>query len=260
MSYVARLRAIQSALQDVVSHAADVKSQLDQAAQSYQATTQAVVASQQEAQAHIARTISSMSGAAATVHESAAAISSSSSRAAEATKAAAQTVATESQRIATAADTVHDEAKKKLADLEYLLKQSGNIWDTQVVELIEAIKIGGAPVELLISQFGDAMIEGKRLTEWLQGANLKGYQHDLRDLITELGTGQAVVSDALAFLGESQLSIAKKFKEVIEMYKAGKVSLQFVLDQAERIRHAMPDSDFADLAGAIENALKKGHL
>ena len=174
--------------------------------------------------------------------------------------ASAQQVLAEVQKLTAAADAAVATSRDHLGELSLLLQNSTNIWDQQVLALIDSIKVGAAPVELLIAQFGEAVIQGKRLTEFLDGANLHQYRDEVRELVRDLQGGKADVDEALKLLGESQLAIAKKLKETIDLFRQGKVSLEFVAQLVEQIQRAMPDSDFADLAEAIEDALRKGDL
>lgn len=203
-------------------------------------------------QEEAARTVTSLS----TVSSSSRAAADSASASVAASRHAQEEV----ERITKALDDAAQQAPSKLDELQVVLEKAANVWGSQVLELIEAIKVGAAPVELLIQQFGEARINGETLIEFLRGANLKQYQNEIRDLIREIHSGAASVDDALKLLGESQIWVAKKLKETIDLFRQGKVSFQFVVDLVRELQRTMPDSDFADLAGAIEDALRKGDL
>jgi uncharacterized protein YukE len=163
------------------------------------------------------------------------------------------------EQTAAAADA-HQVAATRLDDLAQSIANTGNLWDKALLELIDSVKLGVTDVQDLLSKYGDAMIQGERVREYLKGLDLTVYRVNVQELIRELHTGQATIADTLAFLGQSQLGFAKQFAEVIQLFQAGKVTLQRVRDVVAQIGKLFPDTDFADLAKAVEDALRKGDL
>jgi hypothetical protein len=258
------LRLLLVVLDDVGGRARTVKADLDathQAASAYQTIVlPAIVAGQAAIEQAAALTISTMSNAAGAVHGSVEQMSASASRAVEAGQRAAQEVQSAAQQIQDHAATAHEVAATRLDDLAHIVQGSANLWDKAVAELIDAIKIGASDVQDLITLYGDAMVEGQTLREFLRGLDLTAYRDNVQELVRELNAGQATIEDTLKFLGQSQLGFAKQFAEIIELFRSGKLTLQAVKDAVAQIEKLFPDTEFADLAEAIENALRKGQL
>jgi uncharacterized protein YukE len=164
------------------------------------------------------------------------------------------------QEQAAAAADAHQAAATRLDDLAQSIANTGNLWDKALLELIDSVKLGVTDVQDLLSKYGDAMIQGERVREYLKGLDLTVYRDNVQELVRELHAGQATIADTLAFLGQSQLGFARQFAEVIQLFQAGKVTLQRVRDVVAQIGKLFPDTDFADLANAIEDALRKGDL
>lgn len=254
------LRSLLSLLDDVRTRASSVRSEVEAATASYSQHIAAVVAAQEEVQRAASSTISTMASAAGSIHESGELMSSSAGRAVETSERAAQQVVAAARRIEEQAGAAHEVASTRLDDLAQAIANTGNAWDKALLELIDSVKLGVTDVEDLLSKYGDAMIQGERVREYLKGLDLTVYRDNVQELVRALHDGQATIGDTLKFLSQSQLGFAKQFAEVIQLFQAGKVTLQRVRDVVAQIERIFPDTDFADLAGAIEDALRKDQL
>jgi DNA-binding ferritin-like protein (Dps family) len=157
------------------------------------------------------------------------------------------------------AEDFHTVAATRLDDLLQLLGNA-NEGTAGLIQLIEEIKLGAAPIANLKLFWGEALVEGEKLKDFLGSIDLSGYRANINAFIDELRKGTAEISQVMKFLGESQLVLAKQFAQVIELFKAGKVTLERVKDLVRQIEQFYPGSDLAELAGAIEDALRKGDL
>jgi hypothetical protein len=147
----------------------------------------------------------------------------------------------------------------RLDDLLRLLGPS-NPATAGLIQLIEEIKLGAKPVQELTKLWGDAMVNGQKLKDFLGRLDLNVYRESMEDFTRELEAGSKKVSDVLEFLGNSQHVLAQQFSKVIELFRAGKVTLQAVMDVVRQIQSFYPNSDFSDLAKAVEDGLRKGDL
>jgi hypothetical protein len=250
-------------LAQVGDQARTAKADLDAAhgsAEAFHGRMLTVAAAQEGVRGALASTVSSMSTAAAAVDETAAAVSASAGRAVEAGQRAAEGVRTAAQQIEDGTANTHQVAATRLDDLAQVLANAGNRWDKALGELIDSVKLGATDVQDLLTLWGDAVVQGQRVREFLKGLDLTVYRDNVQELVRELHDGRATIDDTLQFLGQSQLAFAKQFKEVIELFQSGKVTLQRVREVVAQIEKLFPDTDFADLAEAIEDALRKGQL
>jgi len=146
----------------------------------------------------------------------------------------------------------------RLDDLQDAVANHANLWNKAVSELIDAVKIGAIPIQQLIKLYGDAQIGGQRLREYLDGLDFNFYQNKVHDLITGLQNGTIEIAQVQDYLGKTQLLFAKQLADVIELFRKGAVTLKRVEEIVKDIKKAFPQSDFADLAQALEDALRKG--
>jgi DNA-binding ferritin-like protein (Dps family) len=146
----------------------------------------------------------------------------------------------------------------RLDDLQDAVANHANLWNKAVSELIDAVKIGAVPIQQLITLYGDAQIGGQRLREYLDGLDFNFYQNKVHDLITGLQNGTVEIAQVQDYLGKTQLLFAKQLADVIELFRKGAVTLKRVEEIVKDIQKAFPQSDFADLAQALADALRNG--
>ncbi len=259
MGYLRDLQSLGTVLDDVAERArlalADLQA-IQGAADAVDARMQQVVRQQSEVQAVVSKTISSMSAAAGEVAGASDRMVTSSRRAAETSRQAADEVKAAADSI----DKSYTATATRLDDLALTLKGSANLWDKAILDLIEGVKIGTTSVQELLTLYGDAKIGTETLREYLGRIDLTVYRDNIQGLVRDLHEGTASVDAAIKFLGASELAFAKQFSEVINLFRQGKVTLEKVKDMVGQIEKLFPDSDLADLAGAIEDALLKGDL
>jgi hypothetical protein len=156
------------------------------------------------------------------------------------------------------ADQTHEHLATRLDDLADAVADHSNIWNRTVAELIDAVKNGVVPIEHLLKLYGDAQIGGQRLREYLAGMDLHVYHDQVADLINALQRGKIEIGDVLEYLNRSQLPFVKQLASTIELFKQGKVSLERVKEIVAQLQKLWPDSQFSDLAQALQVALQQG--
>jgi DNA-binding ferritin-like protein (Dps family) len=146
----------------------------------------------------------------------------------------------------------------RLDDLQNAVADHSNLWNKAVSELIDAVKIGAVSIHQFLDLYSNARIEGERLTEYLKGLDLNTYQNHIRSLIQGLREGTTEITEVQKVLGETQLTFAKRLSEVIDLFRQGAVTLKRVQEIVRQVQQAFPESDLADLAGALYDALRRG--
>ena len=170
----------------------------------------------------------------------------------------AQTVATTLTDLQQQAQQAHTHITTRLDDLQNAVADQSSLWNKAVSELIAAVKIGAVSIHQLLDLYGNARIEGERLTEYLKGLDLNTYQNHIRSLIQGLREGTTEIAEVQKVLGETQLTFAKRLSEVIDLFRQGAVTLKRVQEIVRQVQQAFPESDLADLAGALYDALRRG--
>jgi hypothetical protein len=185
-------------------------------------------------------------------------VASASSSITTAAEAASAAVASSTAKIADATHT----AANKMDDLVQLVADRSNLWGAGIANLIEAIKIGAAPVDDLFRLFGGTMVEGQRLEQFLGGsaAQWAFYGREVTKLANQLNQGAVDISKVLDFLSQTQLTFAKQLVDIIKLFEQGKVTLETVEKTVAEAKKTFPGTEFADLAGALYAALLKGKL
>jgi hypothetical protein len=156
------------------------------------------------------------------------------------------------------ADSTHGHLATRLDDLADVVADHSNLWNKAVDELIDAVKNGVEPVEKLITLYGDARIGGQRLREYLAGMDLHVYQQQVQALTTGLQQGRVEIGEVLEYLGQSELPFIKQLTDTIKLFQQGKVSLQRVKEIVDQLHKIWPDSQFSDLATALQQSLQQG--
>jgi DNA-binding ferritin-like protein (Dps family) len=205
-------------------------------------------------QAHEAtqRLTTSTQGAATSLSSLPSLLSSVSSQATQ----TAQTIHTTLTDLTRTAEQVQTQITTRLDDLQNAVADHSNLWNKAVSELIDAVKIGAAPIQQLLDLYGDAQIGGQRLTEYLKGLDLTYYRDQVRELIQGLREGTVEIAEVQQHLGQTQLLFAKQLSEVIDLFRQGAVTLKRVEEIVRQVQKAFPDSEFSDLAQALYDALR----
>ncbi len=173
---------------------------------------------------------------------------------------AAASVAAGVASIVDATANVKPKVANRLDDLQSLLSDHTNLWNKAVDEMIDAVRIGAVPIEELLKLYGDAMVNGERVRDFLKGLDLHQYVAQVDELSKGLYDGSVKISQVTDFLGSTQLLFAKQIADTIKLFQQGKVTLEQVRTIIEGIKNLFPTAEFADLAKAIEDALAKGQL
>jgi len=169
-----------------------------------------------------------------------------------------QSVQTALTDMHTQTEAAHTQIATRLDDLQDAVANHANLWNKAVSELIDAVKIGAVPISQLITLYGDAQIGGQRLREYLDGLDFNFYKDKVHDLIAGLHDGSVEIAQVQDYLGKTQLLFAKQLADVIELFRKGAVTLKRVEEIVKDIKTAFPQSEFADLAQALADALRKG--
>lgn len=157
-------------------------------------------------------------------------------------------------------DELHSESTTRLDDLLQILNTTKNAWDVDLIAMIGAVKVGLIPLQELLDKYGEANIQGERLFEFLDGIPLNTYATRIQTLIDTLADGTGSVEKIKDFLAQSDLQFSQNLLKSIDLFKQGKGSLEAIADLVRNILKAFPDSQFADLAEAIQRGLESGSL
>ena len=129
---------------------------------------------------------------------------------------------------------------------------------------IEAVRIGAQDIRDFIATWGEAEIATKdgfvKVREAFSGADLGQYKQQLQDLIGAVTDGSAQLGDIIKFLKDNAGDLAAGLVNVLELFKAGKASLEDVQRVLDATKATFPGQDADALADAIRNALLGGNL
>jgi|GEM_PF-4732143 len=249
---------------EVQGHLRNVAAVVQTTAAAVDASASAVTASLATLGSSVSTAQTDVSASLSTIQESAASavgfVGSSTSQMSAQVQQAAADVAASATSMATSTETAHKQVATRLDDLQQLLSDHDNLWNKGVDEMIDAVKIGAVPIEELLRLYGDAIVQGKRVRDFLSGLDLRQYVHQVDDLAKGLYDGTVKISQVTDFLGSTQLLFAKQMADTIKLFQEGKVTLEYVESIIAGIKKLFPIGEFADLAKALEDALRKGHL
>jgi hypothetical protein len=88
--------------------------------------------------------------------------------------------------------------------------------------------------------------------------DLHVYQQQVQALTTGLQQGRVEIGEVLEYLGQSELPFIKQLTDTIKLFQQGKVSLQRVKEIVDQLHKIWPDSQFSDLAAALQQSLQQG--
>lgn len=132
-----------------------------------------------------------------------------------------------------------------------------NDWGQEFQAQLDLVMLGGQSVADLIAKYGDAKVGAETLRELLDGIDYRVYERDINALVRDLTTGAASVDDAVKKLSKNNAIIAQQLLKMIELFRAGKVGIEQVASTVEAIKRQFSGTDLANLAQAIENALRQ---
>lgn len=160
-----------------------------------------------------------------------------------------------------------DEAKGQLSELDRLYslsKETQNNFSKDFELDMQRVRLGIITLSDLQTKWGDASIATENgfqtIRDAFEGADFGQYQQKIQDLITNISDGSAKIGDIIAFLKENAGDLAKGLINVLDLFKAGKASLEDVQRVLDSTKQAFPGSDSDALAEAIRNALLGGDL
>ncbi len=159
------------------------------------------------------------------------------------------------------------EAKENLDELSRMfeLSQATQNDFSKDFELdMQRVRLGVISLDEYIAKWGDASIateDGFRtIRESFSGADFGQYRQQIQELINDITTGAAEVGDIVKFLKENAGDLAKGLINVLELFQAGKASLEDVQRALDATKAAFPGADSDALTEAIRNALLGGDL
>jgi hypothetical protein len=162
--------------------------------------------------------------------------------------------------IESATNVMRDHLTERLSELRARLNTEENEWDRFLENFIESVELGQQPLEKLLNLYGEARIGGETLREFIGAITFDPFARRLRDFIESLRAGQASLQQILDLLGKTQNLVAQQFLKVIELFRQGKATIQDIYNLVVQIQRQVPDSQFAELADAIADALRDGTL
>lgn len=159
------------------------------------------------------------------------------------------------------------EATKTFDALDSLYAQLGETQNNFSKDFqldIERVRLGVITLSELETKWGSAVIatkDGMRtINELFAGADLGKYSQEIQTLIQDVQTGAAKLDDVVKFLKENAGDLAKGLIDVLDLFKAGKASLEDVQRVLDATKAAFPGGDSDALVEAIRNALLGGDL
>lgn len=189
----------------------------------------------------------------------------------------AATLGPQLDEISNKADQVHHRVKgleedraaaeKSLDALDGLLaksKETQNDFSSQFELDMQRVRLGSIDIRDFIQIWGDAVIATEKgfrtIREQFSGADLGQYRQELQDLISDVRDGAADIGQVITFLKENAGDLAKGLINVLDLFKAGKASLEDVQRVLNATKEAFPGADADALADAIRDALLGGSL
>lgn len=184
----------------------------------------------------------------------------------EARAQAAQAAVTQAaQTAANQLDQLTEGSATQLDDLLARLDGYDNAWTKLVKDAIAQMQEGILSGEEFLSKFGDFSITlgDKVLTirELLEGMDLGTYEQRVQDLIQHLEENELSLQEIMARLQQSTSDYSKALANAIELFLQGKLTLEELLRQAERLRDVVgEDSEGGALAGELLEQLRGGNF
>ena len=187
-------------------------------------------------------------------------------------------VRTAETRIAEDFDRIRDKARERSEEVtslvDSLLKKTGDQFDDLrnaleadtgqaadlIRKLLDQIELGATSAEELRQKFGDAMVGGQRLEEFLNGADFGKFERDIQQLIRSLKEGALSIDELLKFLNERGGDFGKTVASWIEAFEKGEISLKRLKDLINGAEEEFAGTDFADFLDEIEDAIDTGRL
>lgn len=160
-----------------------------------------------------------------------------------------------------------DDARKSFDALDSLYAQLGETQNNFSKDFqldIERVRLGVITLSELETKWGSAVIatkDGMRtINELFAGADLGKYGQEIQNLIQDVLSGAAKLDDVVKFLKENAGDLAKGLIDVLDLFKAGKASLEDVQRVLDATKAAFPGGDSDALLDAIRNALIDGDI
>jgi hypothetical protein len=197
--------------------------------------------------------------------EAATSISSSASAAAESARTASEEVrrhgADAARRLAELEKKGTETTQRMANQLDDLKARLGdNVWEDELKQQIALVELGAMRVDELVTKFGSAVVNGRTVRELLDGMDFSAYSAQIQGLVEGLEKGSASLDSVMKLLKENTSGWAQDVAQSIDLFKQGKVTLELVLEKLQRIKRDFPDTDFSELAEALEQALAQGRI
>lgn len=129
---------------------------------------------------------------------------------------------------------------------------------------MQRVRLGVITLEEYVAKWGDASIATQdgfqTIREAFSGADFGQYRQDIQELIGDVTSGAAKLSDVVKFLKDNAGDLTKGLVATLELYKQGKATLEEVQRALDATKQAFPGVESDALAEAIRNALAAGLL
>ena len=198
-----------------------------------------------------AATADQVAAAATAIRTSAAEIAGHLERVSSASTATTEKVLGETYALKDQVATALDDILNQLAE--------GSGFQDEIRRQIEGVKIGLVDFQDFLSVYGDSVtLSGQRIREVLRDLDPQLYKDQIIELIAALESGAASVEQALALLGQSQSDFAKRFLEIVNLFRSGKITIESLQKQVSALTDLFPDAAASDLAEEIARLLAQG--
>jgi hypothetical protein len=144
------------------------------------------------------------------------------------------------------------------------LTTNGTDVEEWYLRMLQTLNAGAISVQDFLKTWGDAVvqIDGdlKTFREAFRGIDFRSRTQEIQDLMLAIRESAQGIDQALAFLTQSQFEVAKRLADTIALFRQGKKSFEDVVRLVDAIKKLFAGTDFADLAGALEQALRQGEF
>lgn len=143
---------------------------------------------------------------------------------------------------------------------------SGNQWAEMLLGLIQQVKEGILDGQKVMHAFGEGVVQfngelrnvSDLLSELLP--TVGEVQAGIREMVEELQREGFTIEDIIGRLRQQHLTYAHDFARLLEAFREGRATLQAVLEAAQKLQSAFPESEAAALADLIAEGLRTGAL
>lgn len=165
-----------------------------------------------------------------------------------------------SEEISSLVDSLLTKTGNQFDDLRNMLENASGPFADELQKQLDLLELAGTSVEEIGRLFGDAVIEGKKLREILQGADFRQFEQDVQKLMQALRRGALEVDELLKFLNQRGGDFGKTVAQWIEALKKGEISLERFQGLIAGLQEQFEGTDFESFLGEIEDAIEGGRI